>query len=220
MATLIYKEFFNDLKSSLEEVNEKKDQFLSLLIKPYWPRSITPNHLTYARAAIGIFLFILLFNFKNTNGFLIIPFFFLGALTDLLDGSIARSLNMETKLGEIIDPIADRVLIFPVAVYSLIGENKWLLFFLLIAEILNSLISLLAQGKKIFFGSNIFGKTKMFLQSVVFAAILLFWPKSPNAFFIYLLWISMVCILISIMVKIFQIKLYHANKKNSPDYYI
>ncbi|MGH7239995.1 MAG: hypothetical protein ACREHG_08005, partial [Candidatus Saccharimonadales bacterium] len=54
--------------------------------------------------------------------------------------------------------------------------------------------------------SNIFGKTKMVLQSVAFVAILLFWPHEPHPFFIALLWISLGFLVMSIVFKLLKIR--------------
>jgi CDP-diacylglycerol--glycerol-3-phosphate 3-phosphatidyltransferase len=37
--------------------------------------------------------------------------FFMAGLTDYLDGHLARKYNAESQLGEILDPIADKILI-------------------------------------------------------------------------------------------------------------
>jgi phosphatidylglycerophosphate synthase len=137
---------------------------------------------------------------------LIISLFCVGALTDLLDGSVARGLKKETKIGALLDPAADRILIIPIAIYSLFTDHKWLLLWLLLLEIINALSSIYAHGKNIFIESNIFGKVKMVLQSIVFVAILVFWPKTPNMFFIYILWFTVILIIVSIYFKILEIK--------------
>lgn len=202
----IIEQFFGDLRGYLEGIDRKKDAILFRWIESHWPRDISPNHLTVARIIIGCFLFIFIFNFKNTNGFIIFPLFVIGALTDLLDGAIARCFDKKTKFGIVMDPIADRILLLPVAIYSLLETAEFLLFFLLISEIANGLLSLVGGGKNLFAGSNIFGKAKMMLQSVVFIAILLFWPNPPHVIFIYLLWVSAICLALSIVLKVNELR--------------
>ncbi|MDO8530146.1 MAG: CDP-alcohol phosphatidyltransferase family protein [bacterium] len=202
-------DLIEDLRSFLEKLDKQKDQFLFRFVRKRWPRRITPNHLTILRIFIGLGLLFLLFNFKNDNGLFILPLFLIGALTDLLDGVIARGLNMETKFGIVMDPIADRILIIPIAIYTLMPDYNWLLLFLIFLEIENAFISVLGQGKKIIWGSNTFGKWKMVMQSVVFIAILVFWPRTINLFFIYLLYISIVLMIISIFLKIIKLKEYY-----------
>src|SRR3989344_5508367 len=104
-----------------ESINSKKDELLYVYIKKYWPREILPNHLTIARIGIGVFLFILLFLYDNDKTALIISLFSIGILTDFIDGPIARALHKETNSGAILDALADRVLIIPIALYSLFG---------------------------------------------------------------------------------------------------
>src|SRR3989344_7432569 len=92
------------IKLFLERLDKFRDEILFLFIKSYWPRHITPNHLTIFRIILSIVLFVLLFFYHITDKYVIISLFFIGALTDLLDGSIARALNKETKFGVVADP--------------------------------------------------------------------------------------------------------------------
>jgi len=200
------KTFLDDFKDFLEKIDHYRDEFLFLFIKPYWPKKISPNQLTYARVVIGLLLFILLFFFGIENKFLIISLFCVGALTDLFDGSVARGLNKITGLGTMLDPIADRVLIVPIAVYSLYGDQKWLLLLLLLAEVAGALVSLFYKSKEERVNINIFGKTKMVLLSIVFAALLIVWPNAPSIFFIDILWISLIFSLLSIFTRILELK--------------
>lgn len=205
LMTLV-KKFIQDLQFFLEKIDIHRDKLLFLFIKPYWPRKITPNHLTFLRIFIGLLLFVVLFYHKNNSAFLIIPLFFIGVVTDLLDGSVARGLNKETKVGAIMDPAADRILIVPIAGYSLFSSHRWLFLILILLEAANALISAYMQGKGMFMPPNIFGKIKMFLQSVVFLAILTFWPKTPNLLFIYILWVSVAFMGLSLYIKILDAK--------------
>ena len=198
--------FLSKLKEFFEKIDQQRDKLLFIFIKPYWPRHITPNQITIVRIVIAISLFILLFFYKNDNKLLIISLFCLGAFSDLLDGSVARGINKVTKIGAMLDPAADRILIVPIAVYSLFFNHKWLLLFLIILEIINALVSIWAHGKNIFITSNIFGKIKMFLQSLVFVFILVYFPKEPNIFFINIIWISTIFLAISIYLKILEIR--------------
>lgn len=194
-----------DLGNFLEKVDSYRDKFLFLFIKPYWPRKITPNHVTWIRVFLGIFLFILLFWLGIENKVLVISLFCIGAFTDLIDGPIARGLNKVTEFGAMLDSTADRILIIPIAVYSLFGNHKWLLLALLLAEIINAVVSIFYNSKEIYLESNIYGKTKMVLLSVVFIAILVVWPGTPPILFIDALWISLIFSFLSIFTKILEL---------------
>ena len=197
---------FEGLKSFLEKLDHYRDEILFVFIKPYWPHRITPNMITMVRIIIGVLLFTLLFFFKIEDKGLIISLFFFGVLTDVLDGSVARGKNMVTELGTMLDPVADRIIIITIAIYSLLEHHKWLLLVLLLIEITNAIVSIYCTTKKVYIGSNIFGKTKMVMQSLVFVAILIFWPNSPSKFFIALLWLSVGFSFLSIFSKITEIK--------------
>ncbi|MDO8486465.1 MAG: CDP-alcohol phosphatidyltransferase family protein [Candidatus Staskawiczbacteria bacterium] len=197
--------FIEELKFSLEKIDYYRDKVLFIFIKPFWPSKITPNSITTVRIIIGVLLFILLFFLKIENKTLIISLFFFGVMTDLLDGSVARGKNMVTELGAMLDPVADRIIIITIAVYSLFGPHRWLLLTLLLIEIVNLFVSIYYKTKKIYLESNIFGKTKMVMQSLVFVAILIVWPNPPNQFLIDVLWLSVVFYILSIIFKILEI---------------
>lgn len=78
----------------------KKDDFFKL-----------PNILTYIRILL-VPLFIYLFMTATTPVHILISggVVFLSALTDLLDGIIARKFNIITDLGKVLDPIADKLM--------------------------------------------------------------------------------------------------------------
>lgn len=201
------KKILDNFKLTLEKIDVLRDELLFLFIKPYWPRKIIPNHITYVRIVIGIALFVMLFFFKIEDSWLIISLFCVGVLTDLFDGSVARGTNKVTEFGAMLDSTADRILILPIAVYSLFESHKWLLLALFITEIFNALTSLYYKSKEIYLESNIFGKTKMVLQSIVFVVILIVWPNSPSQFFIYILWSSIIFTFLSIFSRISELKL-------------
>jgi cardiolipin synthase len=67
-----------------------------------------PNKLTISRILL-IPLFIL--SLARGRQFLAILTFFLAALTDALDGTIARAKRQQSRLGFFLDPVADKLLI-------------------------------------------------------------------------------------------------------------
>ena len=70
-----------------------------------------PNILTIGRIII-VPIFVLTFFLPGFFGDLIPFFLFIAAsFTDFLDGVLARFLKEESKLGELLDPIADKILV-------------------------------------------------------------------------------------------------------------
>ena len=67
------------------------------------------NALTFLRILIAIIIFALLYT--NNYYFLAFILFFVAGLTDYLDGYLARKYNASSQIGEILDPIADKILI-------------------------------------------------------------------------------------------------------------
>ena len=70
-----------------------------------------PNILTIGRIIV-VPIFVVTFFLPGLYGDLIPFFLFVGAsFTDFLDGLLARVLKEESKLGELLDPIADKILV-------------------------------------------------------------------------------------------------------------
>ena len=67
------------------------------------------NLMTLSRIALAIIIFLLL-AIDNYLEFALILFMFAG-FTDYLDGFLARKYSLTSQLGEILDPIADKILI-------------------------------------------------------------------------------------------------------------
>lgn len=96
-----------------------------------------PNWLCFLRIAL-IPVFSVLF--IKENYILAFVLMIIAALTDLVDGKIARKYNMVSNLGKILDPIADKlsqvaiVIILIVKFWSFDGPLKYLLFLFIIKE--------------------------------------------------------------------------------------
>ncbi len=89
------------------------------------------NFITITRILLApiILIFLILGNYV-----VCIVLFFLAGLTDYFDGYLARKYNAESQLGELLDPVADKIII----VFVLIGLSVILKSYLM--AILSSLI--------------------------------------------------------------------------------
>ncbi|HUT87635.1 MAG TPA: CDP-alcohol phosphatidyltransferase family protein, partial [Candidatus Heimdallarchaeota archaeon] len=70
-----------------------------------------PNQITVARiACVPLFMYLVLSQTK-VGTILAIIMFFLAAISDAVDGYLARSLNQTSNFGMFADPIADKLLV-------------------------------------------------------------------------------------------------------------
>lgn len=75
------------------------------------PLASIPNQITLARiASVPLFMFLVISE-TPLKTILAIAIFALAAISDAVDGYLARSLNQTSKFGEFADPIADKLLI-------------------------------------------------------------------------------------------------------------
>ena len=99
-----------------------------------------PNFLSFLRIAlVPVFLWFLLEEMFVSA----ITVLAIAGLTDFLDGYLARKLNQTTKLGKMLDPVADRLYIFATLLaLSATGYVPWWLAGLVILRDVLMLISL------------------------------------------------------------------------------
>jgi len=72
---------------------------------------LTPNFMTISRiVAIPVIVILLMYDRKITT-FISALLFSAASITDYLDGYLARTMGLVTKLGKIIDPLADKLLV-------------------------------------------------------------------------------------------------------------
>ncbi|MEG1527702.1 MAG: CDP-diacylglycerol--glycerol-3-phosphate 3-phosphatidyltransferase [Clostridia bacterium] len=132
-----------------------------------------PNKLSLLRIAlIPVFAVVYLLDFAYAP-LVAIGIFIIAALTDLLDGHIARKYNMVTNLGKLLDPIADKLLVgfalFLIA-YSQMLEPKWICTIfgavIIARELLISMVRQVAASKGVIVQANIYGKLKTVMQTI------------------------------------------------------
>ena len=73
---------------------------------------------------------VILFFLMTGNYLICILLFFLAGFTDYLDGHLARKYNAESQLGEILDPIADKILIVFILLGLSVELDSYLIAFL------------------------------------------------------------------------------------------
>ncbi len=147
------------------------DRIMAVLILPFIPKKVTPNHITASRFLMTPFA---IWGLAIGAYSWAIPFFVFVAFTDMIDGSLARVRKQVTEWGSVFDPIADKVLISLAAVVvvsSIVGW--WLALLLIFFELAIALGGAMQKhGGKILM-ANYWGKTKMMAQSLGVLLLLL-----------------------------------------------
>ena len=134
-----------------------------------------PNQLTLTRIlAIPLLLFIYPFGSSLTNVICAV-IFGLAGLTDILDGYLARLYKQESRLGALLDPIADKML--SAASLLLLADSQalpaWMCGFLLCRDIAVSGMRMIALEDGYTIQVSAFGKIKTILQDVGIFCLLL-----------------------------------------------
>jgi CDP-diacylglycerol--glycerol-3-phosphate 3-phosphatidyltransferase len=104
--------------------------------------------------------------------------FVVAALTDTADGYLARKTGTVTKIGRILDPLADKLLVgfayLSFAVLGVTGVKGWMVGSILGREFLVTGLRSFAGRRGVEIHSSPFGKWKTFLQmGVVFGLLLM-----------------------------------------------
>ena len=159
---------------------------------------LIPNILTFGRLVLAI-IFVLMILYSPPRyaqgelpfpGYLDIAFilFVIAGLTDMIDGTIARRLNVTSKFGRMVDPLADKVLVCGAFIcFAIIGEPKlfnfspvvltiihWSVAGILIArEVYVTVLRHVAEARGISFAATVSGKVKMFLQSFAIGTVII-----------------------------------------------
>jgi CDP-diacylglycerol--glycerol-3-phosphate 3-phosphatidyltransferase len=125
-----------------------------------------PNLLTLGRMAL-IPLFLYLLSYENRrNSFLAAAIYSVAALSDWLDGWLARISGKETTLGKFLDPLADKVIVLSALVMLVrLGRAPvWVVVVILAREFLISGLRTIAVSEGLVIPASQGGKWKTSLQ--------------------------------------------------------
>ena len=120
--------------------------------------------------------------------------FVVASVTDFFDGFIARSWNQITKLGGILDPLADKMLMLAgfLGLVYIHRASAWAVFIILTREffITGLRIQAASEGKSV--SASLAGKAKTVLQMIAIGFLLMNWPYANE-----LLWMAVLLTLYS-----------------------
>lgn len=151
------------------------------------------------------------------NAYLALGLIILSALTDIVDGFIARKFNMISDFGKILDPIADKltqgtVIICLTLKYKLM---RVLIAFFIIKEIIMGLMGAITLKKKGKVNSaKWYGKANTVVLYAVMMALVLF-PNINGTVADILIYICMAVMALALLLYInFYVKIWKGNAEN------
>jgi CDP-diacylglycerol---glycerol-3-phosphate 3-phosphatidyltransferase len=147
-----------------------------------------PNILTGGRLVLSVVFLVMVFfeprlaAHRDTSVYLDIAFviFVIAGLTDVFDGPIARKLNVASKFGRIVDPLADKILICgSFVIFAVIGQPELFSFskmqlaviqwgfagIIIAREAFVTFLRHYSESRGIKFPATLSGKLKMFCQT-------------------------------------------------------
>src|SRR3954452_22051522 len=114
-----------------------------------------PNTLTLSRLVLAVVVFALISYGYYWSAVVV---FTLAALTDALDGYLARLLDQATPIGRQLDPLVDKVIVAGAYIYLLsipgTGVYPWMVTAVVIRELLIQGLRSLLEGKGQAFGAK------------------------------------------------------------------
>jgi CDP-diacylglycerol--glycerol-3-phosphate 3-phosphatidyltransferase len=162
-----------------------------------------PNILAFIRLLLAPVMFFLLVNqdaeiFKDIHpswlnyfaGFI----FVLASATDFFDGYIARTFNQITVMGQILDPLADKMLTLAGFIGLIMQDlaSPWAIYLILTRELFITGLRVSAISEGIDISASIMGKVKTVVQMIAIGFLLMHWIGGE-----ILLWIAVALTLYS-----------------------
>ena len=158
-----------------------------------------PNKLTLGRI-VAVPFFIVCFMMKMYIAALVI--FCLASLTDLLDGKIARARGLVTNFGKIMDPLADKVLVYSALCLMIpYYVPAWMLIVILAREFTVAGMRTVAASEGIVIAAGMSGKIKTVLQMIAVCLLLLV-PAFPE--FVVLWYVSQAFLWASLVMTVYS----------------
>lgn len=131
-----------------------------------------PNILTILRIIMTP-LFIYYLFWGNGNGYMLaLVIFILASITDLIDGKLARALGVESTLGKILDPLADKILVLS-ALISFITLDLvygWIVALIVLRDVVITVIRFVLEYRDMPMATSnsAKGKTALQITAIIF----------------------------------------------------
>jgi CDP-diacylglycerol--glycerol-3-phosphate 3-phosphatidyltransferase len=129
-----------------------------------------PNKITLFRVAmIPLFVIFMLVSGIPSGNYIAAAVFLIAALSDLLDGYIARKHNLVTNFGKFMDPLADKLLVSSALIcfVELRLVPAWVVIIIIAREFIISGFRLIASDNGVVIAASWWGKLKTNVQMVM-----------------------------------------------------
>ncbi len=172
-----------------------------------------PNWITFSRLLAVPFLLYGLYNPTSQARWVCLAIFLVAALTDWLDGYLARKLNQVSDLGKFLDPLVDKFLVLaPLMVLIELGRvPAWGVFLILGRELA---IAGWRVNQTTITGANIWGKLKTISQITAIALLIAPLSEVWQTPSIIAFWLSVALTLISGVIYLLPPKVSTAEAEN------
>jgi len=143
-----------------------------------------PTKITLLRMLLVPFLLAFLIAPSRVNALMAALIFAGAALTDWLDGHLARSTQQVTTLGKLLDPIADKILL-AAGLIPLVGLGRapaWMAAVMLIREFAVSGLREIAAAEQVIIHASPMAKAKTALQIAAILLLILNYQTWPLSF--------------------------------------
>ena len=159
-----------------------------------------PNALTIFRIFLAILVMAVILYADMQSPymrFLACGMFLLASLTDFLDGFIARRYALQSRFGEVFDPLADKMLVLGAFIALIVVKiaNPWAVFLIFSREFFITGLRVVVANSGVNIAANMMGKIKSVAQywaiGCLIANVL---PSFWNQFF---LWFAVALTIIS-----------------------
>ena len=164
----------------------------------------TANKLTMLRIAlIPVFLGVLYTGIPY-NHYIAVFVFIVAGVTDAIDGYIARSRGLITDFGKLMDPLADKLLVFA-AILWFVGQGTfpvWAALLVIVREFMVTGIRMVASAKGNVIAAGLLGKVRTVVTMIVlpFMFLPLARPFEQWINWEYIsLWINWSCVIIIVI---------------------
>lgn len=137
-----------------------------------------PNLLTFGRIVMIPVCLYFLAKGDRRNCYFAALIFTLAAFTDLLDGYLARKMGVESVLGKLLDPLADKLIVMATLVWMVPMDRipAWATVLLLGRELSITGLRSVAASEGLVISAGQEGKTKTALQMIGIIALILGHP--------------------------------------------